>query len=146
MRSKTLSACVGFRISRMCAPTVKVFCLRLLASGYRGTRWFDPLRCPPHSTHRLWSSVPFGKGCRKPSLRLGPAGFYPPRLRAPLAGSFHETQSMPSLEARRSLAPCGMRFKYSIKAAIQPVPLGFARLVAGYTNDQSKINYKQEKS
>lgn len=29
--------------------------------------------------------APLGMGCRAPSLRLGPTGFHPARLRAPLA-------------------------------------------------------------
>ena len=64
----------------------------------------DFIICDAHLTplNAYGRSVPFGEGCRKPSLRLGPPGDH---LRVPLAGSCDETRFTPSLEARRSLAP-----------------------------------------
>lgn len=45
----------------------------------------DFIICDAHLTplNAYGRSVPFGQGCRKPSLRLGPPGAHPARLRAP---------------------------------------------------------------
>lgn len=43
--------------------------------------------------------APSGTSCRKPSLRLGPTGFHPARLRAPLALLIQPCDHLPSVRA-----------------------------------------------
>lgn len=43
--------------------------------------------------------APSGASCRKPSLRLGPLGFHPARLRAPLALLIQPCDHLPSVRA-----------------------------------------------